>query len=42
VDSRASGLQELAFDVKVSSGEIDSEVRRRIRAGEPIFVFRGN
>jgi iron complex transport system substrate-binding protein len=26
-----------AFDVEISSGEIDAEVRRRLRAGEPLF-----
>ena len=26
-----------AFDVSVSSGEIDAEVRRRLRAGEPLY-----
>jgi iron complex transport system substrate-binding protein len=30
-----------AFDVSVSSGEIDREVRRRIRAGEPLYYVRG-
>ena len=30
---------EPAFDVSVSSGEIDREVRRRIRAGEPLYVL---
>jgi iron complex transport system substrate-binding protein len=28
---------EAAFDVSVSSGEIDAEVRRRLRAGEPLY-----
>jgi iron complex transport system substrate-binding protein len=28
---------EPAFDVSVSSGEIDAEVRRRIRSGEPLY-----
>ena len=28
---------EPAFDISVSSGEIDREVRRRIRAGEPLY-----
>src|SRR6516165_8349384 len=27
-----------AFDVEMSSGEIDAEVRRRLRAGEPLFL----
>src|SRR6202020_1557299 len=26
-----------AFDVSVSSGEIDAEVRRRLRSGEPLY-----
>src|SRR5438309_6183665 len=26
-----------AFDVEVSSGEIDAEVRRRLKAGEPLY-----
>ena len=30
-----------AFDVSVSSGEIDREVRRRIRAGEPLYQVHG-
>jgi len=30
-----------AFDVAVSSGEIDREVRRRIRAREPLYHVRG-
>ena len=30
-----------AFDVSVSSGEIDREVRRRIRAGEPLYHVHG-
>jgi iron complex transport system substrate-binding protein len=28
-----------AFDVSVSSGEIDAEVRRRLRAGEPLYTI---
>jgi iron complex transport system substrate-binding protein len=28
---------EPAFDISVSSGEIDAEVRRRIRSGEPLY-----
>jgi iron complex transport system substrate-binding protein len=31
-----------AFDVSVSSGEIDREVRRRIRAGEPLYHVHGD
>lgn len=30
-----------AFDVSVSSGEIDREVRRRLRAGEPLYHVCG-
>ena len=30
-----------AFDVSVSSGEIDREVRRRLRAGEPLYHVQG-
>lgn len=30
-------LSEPAFDISVSSGEIDREVRRRLRAGEPLY-----
>lgn len=30
---------EPAFDVSVSSGEIDREVNRRLRAGEPLYVI---
>jgi iron complex transport system substrate-binding protein len=30
-----------AFDVSVSSGEIDREVRRRIRSGEPLYHVHG-
>src|SRR6516165_11736738 len=26
-----------AFDVSMSSGQIDAEVRRRLRAGEPLY-----
>src|SRR5271167_2025182 len=29
---------EPAFDVSVSSGEIDAEVRRRLRSGEPLYL----
>jgi len=31
-----------AFDVNVSSGEIDAEVRRRIRTGEPLYQIDTN
>src|SRR5690349_1552543 len=30
-------LSEPAFDISVSSAEIDREVRRRLRAGEPLY-----
>jgi iron complex transport system substrate-binding protein len=30
-----------AFDVSVSSGEIDKEVRRRLRSGEPLYRIQG-
>jgi iron complex transport system substrate-binding protein len=30
---------EPAFDISVSSGEIDREVRRRIRSGEPLYTI---
>lgn len=30
---------EPAFDVSVSSGEIDREVRRRLRSGEPLYII---
>src|SRR5580704_9611486 len=30
-----------AFDVSVSSGEIDAEVRRRLRSGEPLYHIHG-
>jgi iron complex transport system substrate-binding protein len=30
-----------AFDVSVSSGEIDNEVRRRLHAGEPLYHVHG-
>jgi iron complex transport system substrate-binding protein len=33
---------EPAFDVSVSSGEIDAEVRRRLRAGEPLYTVHGD
>jgi iron complex transport system substrate-binding protein len=34
---RLPGCSEPAFDVSVSSGEIDAEVRRRLRSGEPLY-----
>lgn len=33
------GCSEPAFDVSGASGEIDAEVTRRIRAGEPLYVL---
>jgi iron complex transport system substrate-binding protein len=33
---------EPAFDIHVSSGEIDAEVRRRMRAGEPLYVIHAD
>jgi iron complex transport system substrate-binding protein len=35
---RLPPCSEPAFDVSVSSGEIDAEVRRRLRAGEPLYI----
>ena len=35
---RLPSCSEPAFDVSVSSGEIDAEVRRRLRAGEPLYA----
>src|SRR5207302_1738668 len=34
---RLPACSEPAFDVSVSSGEIDAEVRRRLRASEPLY-----
>jgi iron complex transport system substrate-binding protein len=34
---RLPACSEPAFDVSVSSGEIDTEVRRRLRCGEPLY-----
>src|SRR5271154_4888238 len=34
---RLPRCSEPAFDVSVSSGEIDAEVRRRLRSGEPMY-----
>jgi iron complex transport system substrate-binding protein len=31
-----------AFDISVSSGEIDQEVRRRLRSGEPLYQVHGD
>ena len=36
---RLPSCSEPAFDISVSSGEIDAEVRRRLRAGEPLYVL---
>ena len=38
---RLPACSEPAFDVAVSSGEIDKEVRRRIRSGEPLYHVHG-
>jgi iron complex transport system substrate-binding protein len=38
---RLPACSEPAFDISVSSGEIDREVRRRIRAGEPLYHVHG-
>jgi iron complex transport system substrate-binding protein len=38
---RLPPCSEPAFDISVSSGEIDAEVRRRLRAGEPLYVIHG-
>jgi iron complex transport system substrate-binding protein len=38
---RLPACSEPAFDVSVSSGEIDREVRRRLHAGEPLYHIRG-
>ena len=34
-------LSEPAFDISVSSGDIDREVRRRLRSGEPLYRIDG-
>jgi iron complex transport system substrate-binding protein len=34
---RLPACSEPAFDISVSSGEIDAEVRRRLRTGEPLY-----
>jgi iron complex transport system substrate-binding protein len=36
---RLPPCSEPAFDVSVSSGEIDAEVRRRLRSGEPMYCI---
>ena len=38
---RLPAMSEPAFDVSVSSGEIDREVNRRMRAGEPLYHVHG-
>jgi len=38
---RLPPCSEPAFDVSVSSREIDTEVRRRLRSGEPLYHFHG-
>jgi len=38
---RLPACSEPAFDISVSSGEMDREVRRRIRAGEPLYHVHG-
>jgi iron complex transport system substrate-binding protein len=38
---RLPSCSDPAFDVSVSSGAIDEEVRRRLRSGEPLYHVRG-
>lgn len=38
---RLPPCSEPAFDVSVSSREIDAEVRRRLRSGEPLYLVHG-
>jgi iron complex transport system substrate-binding protein len=38
---RLPACSDPAFDVSVSSGEIDKEVRRRLRSGEPLYHVHG-
>src|SRR5271154_5949860 len=38
---RLPSCSDPAFDVSVSSGEIDKEVRRRLRSGEPLYHVHG-
>ena len=40
--TRLPQCSEPAFDVGLSSGEIDAEVRRRLRAGEPLYVMHSD
>jgi iron complex transport system substrate-binding protein len=39
---RLPACSEPAFDISVSSGEIDAEVRRRLRAAEPLYVIHAD
>ena len=39
---RLPACSEPAFDVSVSSSDIDAEVRRRLRAGEPLYHVNGD
>ena len=39
---RLPACSDPAFDVSVSSGEIDQEVRRRLRSGEPLYHVHGD
>jgi len=39
---RLPACSDPAFDVSVSSGEIDREVRRRLHAGEPLYHVHGD
>jgi len=39
---RLPACSEPAFDVSVSSREIDAEVRRRLRSSEPLYLLRGD
>lgn len=38
---RLPACSDPAFDVSVSSREIDTEVRRRLRCGEPLYHVNG-
>jgi iron complex transport system substrate-binding protein len=39
---RLPACSEPAFEISVSSGEIDAEVRRRLRAAEPLYVIHAD
>jgi iron complex transport system substrate-binding protein len=39
---RLPKCSEPAFDISVSSREIDEEVRRRLRSGEPLYIVHGD